>query len=108
MQHKGIGVMLGAFSFSARIRGLFAWKHTDKTLMLAPCRSIHTFGMTRPIDVAFVNRRGEVIKVVTALPPRSRVSCRGACAVYERFSCSDAWFEEGDRLVIGVAPAQTA
>lgn len=108
MQYRGIGAMLGAFSFMARVRGLFAWKSTDKILMLAPCRAIHTFGMKYAIDVAFINRSGGVIKVVKALPPRSRVSCRGACAVYERLSCSDAWFEEGEQLVIGVKPAGAA
>lgn len=108
MQQKGIGTLLGAFSFTARVRGLFAWKHTDKTLMLAPCRSIHTFGMKHAIDVAFVDRDGEVIKVVKAVPPRSRISCRGACAVYERLSCPDAWFEEGDELVIGAKSAELA
>ena len=73
MQQKGIGTLLGAFSFTARVRGLFAWKHTDKTLMLAPCRSIHTFGMKHAIDVAFVDRDG-----ATAL---AHFVSRGVCSV---------------------------
>ncbi len=102
---EGIGVLIGAFSWCARLRGLFAWKHTDKTLLLAPCRSIHTYGMKRALDIAFINQHGEVIKVIKMLRPWSRVSCCGAHAVCERFSCDDAWFKEGDQLVIGVERA---
>lgn len=110
MHHKNIGVLRGAFSFRARVAGLFAWKQmssADGILMLAPCRSIHTCGMKHAIDVAFINRYGEVLKVVTSLEPYSHVSCRGACAVYERFSCSDTWFSEGDQLVIGIDSTNT-
>jgi uncharacterized protein len=38
-------------------------------LMLRPCNAVHTVGMRFPIDVAFVDSRGVVRKIVQNLPP---------------------------------------
>jgi uncharacterized membrane protein (UPF0127 family) len=39
-------------------------------LVLARCRSVHTFGMLFPIDVVVIGRRGEPARVVTLRPGR--------------------------------------
>jgi len=52
-------------------------------LLLRPCRSVHTFGMRFPVDVAFCRRHGEtfvVASVVEMRPwrvglPRPRATC---------------------------------
>ncbi len=50
--------------------------------MLAPCNSIHMFFMRFTIDVIFVNRAGEVVKVCpTVRPWRIRLAARGFAAV---------------------------
>lgn len=48
-------------------------------LLLAPCNAVHMFGMTYPLDVLFLDARGEVVEVVENLQPwrRSR-RVRGA------------------------------
>jgi uncharacterized membrane protein (UPF0127 family) len=38
-------------------------------LHLVPCRAIHTFFMQMAIDAAFLDERGEVVKLFSALPP---------------------------------------
>ena len=53
-------------------------------LLIAPCRSIHTFTMKRPIDVAFIDHEGQVCKACVALPPRRLLVCWQASAVLER------------------------
>ena len=52
-------------------------------LLLPGCRSIHTFGMRFPIDVAFLDARGLELKRCRAVPPRRFLLCRRARAVAE-------------------------
>ena len=42
----------------------------NEALYLAPCASVHTFFMRYPIDAAFVDRRGCILKIVTMVPWR--------------------------------------
>ena len=52
-------------------------------MIIAPCNSIHTFFMRFPIDAAFVDRQGVVLKASTELVPwRIALSLR-AFAVIE-------------------------
>lgn len=70
-----------------------------ETLVLIPCKSIHTFGMTEAIDVAFVDRRGRVLDVVRGLPPRRVLSCQRATCVLERRSAAcGRWVEQGEAM----------
>ena len=83
-----------------RMRGLFDRRISSGLLMIAPCHSIHTFGMGDPIDVAFFDCRGTVIKSCR-VDPWHKCSCRGAEGVLERVcdpSSNLGWFEPGDRL----------
>lgn len=89
-----------AFSFRARLRGLLGKRDFDGTLMLAPCRSIHTFGMAFPLDVAFVADDGTVIAVAMGLPPNERASCREAAFALERKAAPSPWLVEGMRVEI--------
>ncbi len=55
----------------ARSRGLLGsggWEGRDG-LLLVPCRNVHTFGMRYPIDLAFLDREGRVLRVVSGLRP---------------------------------------
>ncbi len=110
-----------AASAGARLRGLIGQEQkllSHDVLLLAPCRSIHTFLMKQPIDIAFIDRNGVVKKTSERLGPRHFASCRGAAAVLERFSpcdedgmteeavlhvCGqrhDRWFHVGQRLYL--------
>ncbi len=52
-------------------------------LFIPDCRSIHTFGMRFPIDVAFLDAAGRVIRVERAVGPGRVLLGRGACAGVE-------------------------
>jgi uncharacterized membrane protein (UPF0127 family) len=68
-----------------RMRGLLGRRglESGEGLLLRPAASIHTLFMRFPIDVVFVSRDGEVLKVVAALPPWRTAAARGAKAVIE-------------------------
>ena len=70
------GVVLASIEVAdgraARARGLLGRDGIEGVLMLDGVRSIHTFGMRFPIDVAFCDRDGVVLRTVTV--PRWRVT----------------------------------
>jgi uncharacterized membrane protein (UPF0127 family) len=105
-----------ALSFFQRLRGLLArrrcWLGEHGVLAIAPCDSIHTWGMAYPIDVAFLDSRGRVLLSRRALPARARLRCPGAAFVLERPSpqarvCAAAarWPCAGDVVDMRFLPA---
>ena len=52
-------------------------------LLIKPAPSVHTFFMRFPIDVVFLSRKGEVMKVSADVGPWGVRSCRRAYAVLE-------------------------
>lgn len=81
-----------------RMRGMFAWDTAPVVLLIAPCRSIHTFGMHSSLDIAFVSAEGVVMKSCRAVEPNCIKHCRKAAGVLERCASSEAWPGEGDSL----------
>ncbi|MET9803448.1 DUF192 domain-containing protein [Streptomyces sp. NPDC006368] len=59
-----------AASYRARTRGLLGRDGVSGLLMLTPCGSVHTFRMRFTIDVAYLDRRMNVIAVRTMEPGR--------------------------------------
>lgn len=57
-----------------RMRGLLGYNglRDDQGLFLSPGNCIHMRGMKFPLDVIFVNRKLEVMKVVSNLQPQPR------------------------------------
>ncbi|HZQ74543.1 MAG TPA: DUF192 domain-containing protein [Burkholderiales bacterium] len=85
-----------------RLRGLLgrAPLAPDEALLIEPCASVHTFGMRYPIDLAFLDRNGRVLRIVAAVKPR-RVALRpGARATLEMAPGAAAalGLRTGDRL----------
>ena len=76
---------LVARSLLARMRGLLGRRglESGEGLLLRPAGSVHTFFMRFPIDVIFLTRDGEVVKVVEKLPAWRTAAARGAKAVVE-------------------------
>jgi uncharacterized protein len=74
-----------ASTFASRLLGLALLRRipSGHALLIPDCRSVHTFGMRCPIDVAFLDERGRAIRVVRALPPWRVLACRDAFAVIE-------------------------
>lgn len=83
----GSGIRVGsrvavADSWWRRLRGLLARPPMRKGegLLLLECGSVHTVGMTYPIDVAFLDAEGTVVRNVTLGP--CRVGIGGPEAVH--------------------------
>jgi uncharacterized membrane protein (UPF0127 family) len=92
-----------AVGIRARARGLLnpAVCKRGEVLLLTPCKSIHTFGMTDAIDVAFVDRQGRVLEAMRGLPPNRLRYCKGAACVLERRSAfGNSWFMKDE--IIGL------
>ena len=87
-----------ASTMGARLRGLIGRSGFGGVLMLVPCHDIHTFGMGRPLDVAFVAADGTVVEAHRGVAPRRRLKNREAVAALERFAVDSPWFEPGDRI----------
>lgn len=97
------GRVVRAESFRARLVGLLGHSHLapDEGLWIEPCDSIHTFFMRFPIDVAFVDRDGVVIRRLDSVRPwratrlysRARACVELAAGTLERMGV-----REGSRL----------
>lgn len=48
----------------SRARGVLGRHHLDGALVLEPCRWVHTFGVRFPLDVAYLDADGVVVKTV--------------------------------------------
>ena len=71
-------------------------------LWLAPCRSVHTVGMRFPIDVAFVDADGGVVRTIAGLRPwRVTAPVRRAVGVLELpvGTLAASGLARGDRVV---------
>lgn len=88
-----------ATGFLERACGLMRKGADGGELLIVPCHDVHTFGLKRPIDVAFLDRRGIVVKAGRDVPPCSRMRCRTACAVVERWAREEGgWYEVGQQV----------
>lgn len=60
-----------ADSFRLRLRGLLARPplQGEQGLLLLECSSVHTAGMGYPIDVAFLDAEGKVVRSIDRLAP---------------------------------------
>jgi uncharacterized membrane protein (UPF0127 family) len=69
----------------SRMKGLLGRRSlpAGEGLLIRPAPSIHTFFMRFPIDVVFLSRAGEVMKISADVRPWRIRSCRHAYAVLE-------------------------
>ena len=85
----------------SRLRGLIGRKPSQALLLITRCHDVHTFCMSAPIDLAFLDGDGRVVKVARAVAPGNRVFASalahdGGAAVIERFSQAGPWVKTGD------------
>jgi uncharacterized protein len=68
-----------------RMRGLLGRRglESGEGLLIKPTGSVHTFFMRFPIDVVFLSREGEVLKIARALPAWRMTGAQRAKAVLE-------------------------
>lgn len=91
-----------AASRRQRRRGLIGRRNLSGAMVLAPCSWVHTIGMSFPLDVAYLDRDGVVIKTVQM--ERSRVGApvlRARSVVEAERGAFARWgLRVGDRLEI--------
>ncbi len=89
-----------ADSRRSRRRGLLGRDGADGALLLPRTRSIHTFGMRFPIDVAFCDDDLTVLRVMTVPPCRLVLPRPGErCVIETEAGLLQKWqVEVGDRL----------
>lgn len=86
----------------ARLRGLLGREPDARWHMLAPCKDVHTFGMGHELDIAFLDRNGEVLAAHRRVGRNGRLRCCGAVVTVERFARSGPWLEPGDRMALTI------
>jgi uncharacterized protein len=69
----------------SRRRGLLGYPELEEHegLWIVPCESVHTVGMSYPIDLIYLNKGRRVVKVVESLAPCSVSICLRAYSVIE-------------------------
>jgi hypothetical protein len=69
----------------ARMRGLARLDSLPRGagLHIPRCRSVHTFTMRFALDLVWLGRDGEVVRIDRAVPPRRLKACRRARSVVE-------------------------
>ena len=87
-----------ASTIRSRLVGLLGRSEFDGVLLLVPCNDVHTFGMKRALDIAFVSAEGRIIEAHRNVKPNRRLKNRHAKATLERFSNEDPWCEPGDAI----------
>ena len=77
--------LLAAFDSASRRKGLLGRRSLPEgqAMIIAPCKSVHTFFMQFPIDIVFVSKDGRVLKTRSAVPARRITASLRAHAVIE-------------------------
>jgi len=85
-----------------RRRGLRGRAHLEGALVLRPCRNVHTAGVRFPIDVAFCDRDGIVIRTCCLRPWRlSPLVMRAALAIEAPAGAFERWdLRVGDKVEV--------
>jgi uncharacterized membrane protein (UPF0127 family) len=89
-------------SVGGRLRGLLGRDGCEGAFLIKPARSVHTFGMRFPIDVAFCDRDLRVVAVKTM--PRYRMGrprLKARCVIEAEAGAFARWhLHPGDQLEI--------
>ena len=91
-----------AEAYRTRAKGLLGREGIDGALLLRPARSVHSFGMRFPIDVAFCDAELYVLDIVALRPHRVTLPRWRARAVIEaEVGAFDRWgVHVGDQLEV--------
>jgi uncharacterized membrane protein (UPF0127 family) len=85
-----------------RTRGLLLRRCPDRhtAFLLSRCSTVHTFGMTYPIDVVFCDASGRILRIQTAVKPWRWVRHAGARTIWELCAgvVEQLGWREGDRI----------
>ena len=101
-EHQVLAALEVADTWRGRMRGLLGRNGIDGALLIRPGRSVHSFGMRFPLDVAFLNRDMVVIRTVELPPNRvTRPSLRCHCIIEAEAGAFERWkLRAGDKLEV--------
>lgn len=99
----GAPVLVVAARFKDRLTGFLVPRPPNCLLLIAPCHSIHTFGMKYELDVAFFDSNGKVLLARERVKPARTVRCPGAYGVLERRSTNRYWYHKGETVKVTLA-----
>jgi protein-S-isoprenylcysteine O-methyltransferase Ste14/uncharacterized membrane protein (UPF0127 family) len=88
-----------------RLTGLLGSYPPDpgRALVIQPCNGVHTFGMRYPLDLAFLNAEGEVVRFVPGLGPNRMVGPvpeAGSVLEFASGALAEGEIRTGDRLEV--------
>jgi uncharacterized protein len=91
-----------AETFRERSRGLLGRAGIEGAILLRPARSVHTFGMEFPLDVAFCDRDLVVRRTLCLRPDRITLpALRSGCVIEAAVGSFDRWrLRPGDQLEV--------
>ena len=91
-----------ATSRRERMRGLLGRDRIDGAMLIRPGKSVHSFGMRFPLDVAFCDRNMVVLRTVSLPPNRlTRLSLRCANIIEAQEGAFERWkLRPGDKLEV--------
>ena len=71
--------------FWKRLKGLLGTKSlkVGQGLVIKPCNSVHTFGMTYPIDVLFMDSDDRIVKIIAGMKASRMGMALGSSYVIE-------------------------
>lgn len=74
-----------ASGFWSRLKGLLGRSDLaeDRGILIYPCNRVHTIGMKFSIDVIFLSKTGEILKIVSDLQPCKQAGSKGGYFVIE-------------------------
>ena len=90
-------------TFSERLKGLlFAVPHC-MVVVLVPCSCVHTWFMRYELDIAFLDKTGQVLSSYRSVKTMRLLRNKNASCVLERFADPNAyWPEKGERYFWGL------
>jgi uncharacterized membrane protein (UPF0127 family) len=91
-----------AEAYHSRAKGLLGRDGIDGALLLRPARSVHSFGMRFPIDVAFCDADLYVLDIVSLRPHRmTRPRWRARAVIEAEAGAFDRWgVHVGDQVEV--------
>lgn len=74
-----------AINFWSRFKGLLFTNNfsAGQGILIKPCFSIHTIGMSYCIDILFIDSADTIVKMVVGMKPYRFASCAGSAYVIE-------------------------
>ena len=110
MERSPVAVVIVTYQSEQVIAGCLDSLPEGTALIIAPSNAIHTFFMRFSIDVAFLSRSGELLKLRHNMPPwRMAAAWRGFAVVEMSSGAFDrAGVRPGDRLRIASRETTTS